>query len=452
MATTSTIPPMKAPAIPTVPGALPVLGHALQLLRDPLGFVRGLPRHGELVRVRLGTHPVVVVCDPELTRRLLLDDRSFDKVGPIYQRSQDVVGDGLAGCPHSRHRRQRRLCQPSFHPHRIPEYAPHFTAAADHRIGTWQDGQLIDVSRELMTMTMRSSVSAMFAAELPTEVEQLLLTDLTTLLNGSFRQIVSPALLNQLPTRANQRYQLATERFGRTLREIIGHHRTDRTGPADLLSSLLGAVDPEDPDGQAVLTDHEISDQLRTFFVAGTETTAATLGWALHLLSRHPRVQSALQAEADAVLAGSLPTAADLPALRTTANVITETLRLYPPAWMLTRETTQPVELGGHAFPTATQVAWSPYLLHHRPDFYPEPERFDPERWSERKPDRTTFLPFGSGPRKCIGDQFALTQATLALAMLAARWQFTPVAGPPVKPVAKSTLTPRGLRLRVTRR
>ncbi|MCC9306238.1 cytochrome P450 [Kitasatospora sp. RB6PN24] len=452
MATTSTIPPKKASAIPTAPGALPVLGHALQLLRDPLDFVCGLARYGELVRVRLGNHPVVVVCDPELTRRLLLDDRTFDKVGPIYQRSRDVVGTGLAGCPHSGHRRQRRLCQPSFHPHRIPEYAPHFTAAAEHRMASWQDGQVIDVSGELMTMTMRSSVAAMFAAEIPHRVERLLLADLTTLLNGSFRQIISPTVLNRLPTRANRRYQLATERFGRTLREIIDHRRTDRTGPSDLLASLLGAVAPEDPDGRPVLTDQEISDQLRTFFVAGTETTAATLGWALHLLSRHPRVQSTLQAEADAVLGGSPPTAADLPALRTTANVVTETLRIYPPAWMLTRETTRPVVLGGHAFPTASTVAWSPYLLHHRADFYPEPERFDPQRWSDRKPDRTTFIPFGGGPRKCIGDQFALTQATLALAALAARWRFTPVAGPPVKPVAKSTLTPRGLRLRVNRR
>ncbi|MFE9426761.1 cytochrome P450 [Kitasatospora sp. NPDC006697] len=437
--------------VPLAPGALPGLGHTLPMLRDPLGFLRGLDRAAPLVRLRLGPLPVLLVRDPELVRRLLLDDRAFDKTGPIAERSKDLIGDGLAGCPHARHRRQRRLCQPSFHPHRLPDYAPHFGEAAQRTVGSWRDGQLLRVPEELLTMTMRSTVTAVFAARLPEATGRQLLADLATLLDGSFRQVLTPPPFDRLPIPANRRYREATERFGRTLGALVDDRRRHAAGPGgtDLLSALLGAVDPESPTGARALGDTEVTDQLRTFFVAGTETTAAALGWALHLLARHPGIQRRVRAEVAEVLGGAPPALADLPALPLVRQTVTEALRLYPPAWMLTREAGAGAELGGHRVPAGYTVAWSPYLLHHRADLFPDPERFDPDRWQHTKPDRTSYLPFGSGPRKCIGEQFALTQAALSLATVLGRWRLSPDGRSPVRAAARSTLTPRGLRLRV---
>jgi cytochrome P450 len=436
----------------TAPGALPLLGHALSLVRSPLRFLTSLPAHGDLVGIRIGPIEAIVVCTPELVRQVLLNDRVFDKGGPFFDRSREAFGDGLATCPHSMHRRQRRLTQPAFHPARLPGYARVMTTHIDEMTASWQDGQVLDVLSEMMTVTARTTVETMFSDALPPAALGAVLTDFTTILAGIYTRALIPPPLDKLLVLGNHRYDRARVR----LRGIIGRLITDRRASGaergDLLSTLLSARDPTDSQG---LSDTEIIDQVMTFFLAGSETTANTLAWAVHLTSRHPEVEHRLHAEVDAVLAGAAARCEDLPKLELAGRVITETLRIYPPAWMLARTTTTDTHLGEHPIPAGSILFYSPYLLHHLPDHYPDPDHFDPDRWTDTHsapPPREAFIPFAAGARKCIGDTFALTEATLALATLTARWRLRPLPGHHVHPARGILLHPRGLRMRATPR
>ncbi|MGB8961025.1 MAG: cytochrome P450 [Pseudonocardiaceae bacterium] len=439
-------------AVATAPGALPLLGHTLSLLRSPLRFVTSLPAHGDLVRIRIGPIAAIVVCTPELVRQILLNDRTFDKDGPFFDRSREAFGDGLATCPHYSHRRQRRLAQPAFHPARLPGYAQVMTKHITEVTASWQDGQVIDVLPEMMTLTARTAVETMFSDALPGATLGAVLNDFTTILASIYTRVLIPPPLDKLLVVTNRRYDHARVHLRRTIGRIITDRRASGADRGDLLSTLLAARDPVDRQG---LSDTEIVDQVITFFLAGSETTATALAWAVHLLARHPEVEHRLHAEVDAVLTGAVARFEDLPKLELTSGVVTETLRMYPPAWMLARTTTTDTHLGGHPLPAGSLLFYSPYLLHHRPDLYPNPDNFDPDRWTDgqrARPAREAFIPFASGARKCIGDTFAITEATLALATLAARWRLRLLPGRHVYPARAVLLHPCGLRMRATPR
>ncbi|MGK5731262.1 cytochrome P450 [Streptomyces sp. URMC 124] len=441
-----------AASIPLAPGSLPFLGHALPLVHDPLAFLSSLPAHGDLVRVRMGPRSVVMVCDPGLTRRILLEDHVFDKGGPLYDRIRELVGDGLVSCPHGMHRRRRRLCQSAFHSERLPHYAPAFASFAEASTRSWHEGQVIDVTTEMMALTARIAVETMFSTALSRQAAQAAITDINALMDTLLWRAIRPALLERLPGRANQRYDRARSHLRRTIDGVVAGRRDDRADHGDLLSSLQGTRAPEGPAGQDGLTGSELTDQILTFFFAGTETTANTLAWALYLLATHPGIESRLRAEADRALAGATPGFADLPALETARHVVMETLRLYPPAWLVTRSVAEDTELGGVRLPAGSSIAFSPYLIHRRPELYEDPDRFDPDRWRGVQPDRAAYLPFGSGARKCIGARFAMAEAVLALVTLTGRWRLVRLTDRPLRPSAKSTLSPRGLQMRVTAR
>jgi cytochrome P450 len=439
-------------ALPLAPRALPLLGHALPLVRDPLGFVASLPAHGDLVRFQLGPQSVVMVCDPALVRQVLLDDRTFDKGGPLYDRARETFGDGLVTCPHAAHRRQRRLCQPAFHPSRLPAYAQAMADSAHATVASWHDGQIIDATTEMTGLTVRCAVQTMFATALTPQATRHAYDDATTILGGIFWRTITPAPLLRLPLPANRRYQRAQTRLRHTAAGIIAARRAEGADHGDLLSAFLTATDPDSPRPTATFSDEELIDQVVTFFGTGSETTAHTLAWALYLLARHPEVERRVHAEVDHVLAGAPAAHAHVSALDLTARVITETLRLYPPGWLATRTVTRDTELAGIPMPAGTTLAYSPYLLHHRADLHEEADRFDPDRWSGTQPDRAAYLPFGAGARKCIGEAFALTEAVLSLATVVSGWRVHPLTTRLARPVVRAGLSPRGLRLRVTAR
>lgn len=434
-----------------VPGALPVIGHGLHLFRDPMRFLRSLPDHGDVVRIRLGPTKAIVLCDPELTRQMLLNDRTFDKGGPLIARIREAVGNGVASCPHDEHRRQRRLVQPAFHQKRFPRYAELITEQVAEALDTWQDGQTLDMLAELQAITARATVVTMFAGALTPATLEILLEDAATLTAGIYRRMLTPPPLDRLPTAANRRYTRARARLRRTLGQIIADYRAAGVDHGDLLSILLAARDDTVPGGQG-LSDTEISDQVLSFFIGGMETTANLLAWAVHLLANDPDVQRRLHAEVDAVVSGTTAGHADLPGLELTSRILDETLRLYPAGWLITRTTTQDTRLGGHDIPAGTTVVYSPYLLHHRPDLHPDPERFDPDRWVDGQPRGGSFIPFSVGARKCIGDVFGLTEAALTLATIATRWHLEPATSAEVQPEANFVLRPQGLQIRITRR
>ncbi|MFD5699407.1 cytochrome P450 [Streptomyces lasiicapitis] len=440
-------------SVPVAPKALPLVGHLMPLMRNPLEFINSLSAHGELVRIQLGPFTLVVICDPELTRQALVDDRVFDKGGPIFDRVREVVGnDGLASCPHRTHRRLRRLTQPAFHPARLPDYAQAMSACTEDVVGSWRAGQILDVCTEMMTITCKVTAATLFSGALPPGELSPVLNDVKTFFDGFYQRIFMISPLDRLPTSGNRAHVRARTRLRGAFDQIIAQRRTDGVDHDDLLSALIMAHDPEDDSHS--MTDAEVSDTIVTFFLAGTETTAAVLSWALDLLARHPRIEQRLHAEVDAVLDGAAASHSDLPRLELTQRIITETLRLRPPGWIFTRTVTADTRLGGHLLPAGSSVVYSPYLIHHRPDLYDEPEAFDPDRWDPKRPQppRHALLPFATGARKCIGDTFAMTEATLALATITARWRLEHLPGQQVRPALGLALRPRRLHMRATPR
>ncbi|WP_129305783.1 cytochrome P450 [Streptomyces sp. L2] len=438
--------------VPLAKGTLPVLGHGLLLARDPFGFLSSLPAYGDLVRIRLGPQDVIMTCAPELTRAMLLDDRTYDKGGPFYERAREASGDGLVTCPHRLHRRQRRLCQPAFQQVRFPAYTEAMVATATELVSSWRDGEVVDVNEAMVTLTMRAMVKAMFATQLSAELDRQVVDDLTIATGGIFRRMLTPPRLNRIPTPDNRRYNHAQARLRATVADAITSRRADLADHDGLLSVLLSAEDSEATDGPPALSDTEVAEQVLTFFLAGAETTANLLAWTLYELGRAPAVQERLHAQTVNALGGRRPSFGLLPALTAADQVTTEALRMYPPAWFLTRTATRDTRLGDVRLPAGTTLGYSAYLIHRRPDLYPDPDRFHPDRWEGRKPDRTAYIPFGAGARKCIGDRFAHIQATLSLAVMATGWQFVPVTDRTPRPAVHATLMPRGLQMRLLAR
>jgi pentalenene oxygenase len=264
---------------------------------------------------------------------------------------------------------------------------------------------------------------------------------------GIYRRLLTPTALERLPTPANRAYDRARAHLHHTVAQIIHNAGLNPGDRGDLLSILLAAGSA--PGG---LTHEETTDQVIAFFISGIASTASALAWALHLVTIHPEIAERLYAETDAVLAGRIATYDDLPRLDLARRFVTETMRLYPPGWIFTRRVSADTHLAGRLLPAGAVLAYSPYLLHRRPDLFDQPEQFDPDRWL---PERATaipqhaYVPFGAGPRKCIGEAFTLTQATLALASITARWRLQPVTGKAVRPALRATLTPHRLHLHV---
>lgn len=438
--------------IPTAPGARPVLGHLLPFLKQPFAFLAQLPEHGDAVRIRLGPKSAVVICDPGLTRKVLVDDRTFDKGGLFLEREREWLGDSVATCPHSEHRRKRRLAQPAFHTQRVAGYADTMTTHIRSVVDGWQSGQVLDVCAEMFTITSRVFGATMFSSTLPAAVLNEVISDLTATFDGTFRRTLLPEPISRLPIPGTRRYDHANRRLRRTMNGIIADRRASGIDNGDLLSALLTAHDREN--GRAATADGEVSDAVVTFFVAGTETTSSALAWVLYLLARHPDIEARLHAELDRELSGRPPGYGDVERLELASRIVTETLRLYPPAWFFTRVVTARAQLGPYELPAGCTVALSPYLIHRRADLYDEPDRFDPDRWlpERRMSSPTAHLPFGGGARKCIGEAFGMTETVLALAVIASRWRLQTIPGRRIHPPLSVSLVPGGLRLRLVDR
>jgi cytochrome P450 len=439
-------------SIPVAPGRLPLVGHLAQLFARPLQFLNSLRHVGELVRVDLGSAPMVMITDAKLTRQVLLDSRTFEKGGPFFDRLSELCGESLLTSKSEPHRRQRRLIQPAFDQARMQGYSAIMAEAIDDVLGEWRDGAVVDMTAAAYDITVRSSARTVFAAEIARTAGRHIVDALSTYAQGMFIRTMVPArLLDLVPTPGNLRYLRAVKLLHASVDEIIAAYRATGVDHGDLLSMLLAHREDD-----SALTPQEVHDQVLTLFLAGTETTAAVIAWSLYLLGAHPAMMERLRAEVDTVLAGQEVRWDHLTKLPETQRVITEALRLYPPAWLFTRVTTEDVALGAHHLPKGTGIGCSPYLLHHNPDLFEAPDRFDPDRWlpeRARTVPKEAFIPFGGGARKCIGDAFGLIEATLVLATITARWDLHPTLDRPVQPVPRrAALTPGALPMRVRSR
>ncbi|WP_455360046.1 cytochrome P450 [Streptomyces sp. SYSU K21746] len=429
-------------AVPRAPGGLPLLGHAWKLGRQPLGFLKSLRQAGDLVRVDLGTMPVYVVTSAALVREVTVTQaRSFEK-GRLYDRVRPLVGNGLATAGGEAHRKHRRLIQPIFHQARIADYAHTMSSHARALADSWTPGQHIAVEKVMGEFAIETLAATMFSTDIGQPAVEAVRRDLPVILKNMLVRAASPKLLDRLPIRPNRDFDAAAQ----SMRQVIDHviattRRSGQTDQADLLSVLL---DARDADTGEALTDEEVRDELVTILFAGTETIASTLAWALHEIAGAPEVEKQLMAEVDEVVGTRPVTIDDIPRLVGIRRVLDEVIRLHG-VTLLMRRTTEPVELGGFSIPAGTEVAFSLYALHRDPALYVDPDRFDPDRWlPERRGDlpREAFVPFGSGNRKCIGDAFAWTEATIALATILARWQLRPIPGRTPKEAASAMAHP----------
>ena len=405
-------------AAPRAPGWLPLLGHALPLSRDPFAFLTSLRDTGALVRLSLGTMPAYAITSPDLTRQVMTS-RDWEK-GRLFDRMRELVGDGLATANAVTHHQHRRLMQPLFHNEQSARYAEIVTDRACAMARSWQPGTELDVAREMAEHAIRTLTQALFSATVDKTVVDATRRNVPILLKYMLFRAVCPKALDGLPIAANRRFDRAQAALRQVINGIIA--RQSAGGGGGLLEGLLTARDEE---GNG-LSDIEVADELVTLLFAGGETVATCLAWGFYEIARQPEVEEALFREIDMVVGEGPVTIEHVKRLTYLRQVVDEITRLYGVTLLMRRAVTD-VQLGGFTLPEGTEVLFSPYALQRDPELYPDPEHFDPNRWSGDRP--RAFLPFGAGSRQCIGKEFAVMEMVITLATVLSRWRLRLVPG-----------------------
>ncbi len=429
----------------------PLIGHALPLLRDRLDFLQKLRAHGPIVRIALGSKSVTVVNSPELIHQMLTAQSGHFTKGLLFEKLKLFGKDALPVADGPRHLTRRRLMQPAFHRERVNSYVRTMRDTAAPAIGAWSEGDELDLKTEMQLMAQNIVMSTAFSATPTTHAARAILTSVDTLFRAALRRALLPVpLLDRIPTRYNRRLTQASSTLHQAVAGIITDHRTRPAEYDDVVSMLLDARD----ETGAPLPDDEILSEVTGLLAAGSETAAVVMAWLFLEVGRHPELEARLHTEVDTVLAGQELTADHLPRLTFTRTLVQETLRLYSPAWLVTRQATNVVRLGDFTLPAGTDVIWSPYTLHRDPALYPNPLRFDPDRWlpDRPQPPKSAFIPFGAGKRQCVGDAFAWTEMTIITALIASRWRLRPAPGVRPVPIGAITVHPSVLRMRTEAR
>jgi cytochrome P450 len=422
--------------------------------KDPLGLlVRLAGEFGDVGQFHYGPARVYLFNSPELVRSVLVEHAdAFDKGLFFHNAFRPVVGNGLVNAEGEFWRGQRKLIAPSFQPRRITVYAETMAAYSEQQQQGWAEGAVIDISQEMTRLTMRIVGKVLFDSEVLTETDEL------GAANSAALQRVGYALRHffpiplSWPTPRNRRTRAALALIHRRVQAMIAERRASTVERDDFLSILLRAQ----ADDGTRMSDAQVRDEAATLFLGGYESTAATLSWTFYQLATHPDIYARVQQEVDSVLQGRTPTDADLPGLPYTLQVFKESMRLYPPGWIINRVALHDVTVAGIPLRKNQPVMMSVYTIHRRPEFYPDPERFDPDRFlpeNEKRLPRHAYLPFGAGPRICIGSHFALLEAHLILATLVQRVKFDLVPGQQIVPEPVLTIRQKpGCRVVVRRR
>ena len=449
-----------APLPPMPPGHW-LWGHLPERASNPLGlYLDSQRRLGDVVRYRMGYIHVEQLTHPEHVKHVLADASARYTKGTVFDKTRPLVGNGLLTAEGELWKRQRRLAQPAFHRERLAALGTRMTDTLSELLPAWEraadGGTLLPVFPELMRLTLTVAVRALFGVDVAGHTAAVG-EAFTTALEVTNERIISPLpflpWLYRLPTRSNRAFRRAVDTLEGIVRGLIAQRRAAGTQAEDLLGMLMAASDADTGD---TFDDAQLRDEVMTLLLAGHETTATALAWTFHLLARHPEVEATLHAEVDAALGGRMPTVADLPRLRYVGCVFAEALRLYPPIWAIPRVPREDDVVDGFRIPKGDIVILVPYVTHRHPDFWPEPERFEPTRFlPENSKDRPrwAYLPFGGGQRQCIGNHFAMMEAQLLLTWVAQRFRLREVPGVPVVPEPLVSLRPKGpMPMRVERR
>jgi cytochrome P450 len=415
---------------------------------DPIKPFMDMQRqYGDIVRIdALGTVAHLLV-HPEAIKYVLQDNNRNYPKSQTYEQLKQLLGNGLVTSEGDFWLRQRRLAQPAFHRQRIAGFAETMTSATERMLERWQPfaerGTPLDVASEMMALTMTIIAQTMFSTDVSADTA-VVGRDVGEALRSFDKLINAKVKLPEwVPTPTRLRFQRAKATVDALVDRMIEERRRSGEDRGDLLSMLMLARDSET--GEA-MSDQQLRDEVMTIFLAGHETTSNALSWTFYLLSKHPTVERRLRTELATVLGGRTPTLHDLPQLPYTLMVIEESMRLYPPVWGIERRSLTDDRIGGYHIPAGSYIFLMQYVTHRHPDFWDNPEGFDPERFSpERATERPRFayFPFGGGPRQCIGNNFALMEAQLILATVLQRYQLELVPGHPIEPESNITLSPR---------
>ncbi len=436
---------------PPGPGNPPLLGQIPAFRYNPLGFLkRTADQYGDISYFRLGPQRVFLVNQPDCIQNVLVTNQNNFTKSRALQRARVLLGDGLLTSEGASHLRQRRLVQPAFHRHRLIGYSRVMSDYAVKMRDRWQAGETLDIASEMMRFTLAVVGKTLFSADVEADAADI--GEALTAILRMFNLLMMPfsEYLDKLPLPSVRRFEKARARLDGVIYGMIAERRAGGEDRGDLLSMLLLA---QDEDGSGGMSDQQVRDEALTLFIAGHETTAQALTWTWYLLSQNPECEQKLHEEIDRVLQGRAPSFADLPQLRYAEMTLAESMRLYPPAWAIGRKAIGAFELGGYDLPAGAIVIVSPYVTQRTARYFPDPERFDPLRWTPeaREPrHKFAYFPFGGGARLCIGERFAWMEGTLALAAIAQKWRLRLVPGHRVEPLPLITLrTKYGMRMTV---
>jgi cytochrome P450 len=443
--------------LPPGPRGVPILGMLPALRRDPTGtFIHAAQRYGDVVYFKIANRRGFLITNPADVRHVLQDNaRNYHK-SPLYQKLRMSIGNGLLTSEDDFWLRQRRIAQPAFHRQRVAALAGVMAQSAREAAAQWDTyaagGRPVDIAEEMMRLTRTVVLRALLGGDLGpySSTVDHAWTVINEYIGESFWSF---GFTERLPTAKNRRFQAARATMRAAVDHVIEERRRHPSDSVDLLSMLLSARDEETGE---TMTDEQLRTEVTTFLLAGQETTSLTLTWTWYLLSQHPQARQRLEGELDAVLEGRRPEYDDLANLPYTRMVVDEAMRLYPPAWVFSRQAMGDDQLSGYRLPKGWLAFVVPYVIHRLPAYWPNPAAFDPERFSpERSADRPKFayIPFGAGPRQCIGNQFALIEAQLSVATLAQSYRLHLAPDQRVDAWPLITLRPRyGMSMVVERR
>lgn len=441
---------------PLPPGPAEGFGVAslLRYARSPLGFLNDVrERYGDLAHIKMLGRSYVMVNHPEEIEAVLVKSASHVARDAYTKMLRRALGAGLLTSEGDLWKRQRKLMAQAFTPKRIRAYGDAMVAIGKRGLGPLEDGGVVDIHAEMSRITMEVVAGVLFGSEV-SESDVATVRESMETINEFFANSPEAVLRvpPRVPTPRNRRMNGAVRALDELVYRILAARRA-APPREDLLGTLLAAVDDEGTG----MTDEQLRDETITLFLAGHETTALALGHTLYLLSTHPEVQRRLCAEIDEVLGGRDPSPADLPRLPFTEQVLLESMRLYPPAWITGREVLEDLSLRGYRIPRGVQLITCQWVVHRDPRYFENPEGFDPDRFSAEQAGslpRYAYFPFGGGPRVCIGNHFAMTEACLLLALLTQRFRFDLAPGEHLEFLPTVTLRPRGggLRMRVCAR
>lgn len=408
-----------------------------------LPYLRHLVRtYGDLVRIQFSQVWVYLVSHPDDVREVLQSKhRSFVK-GFGADLVRDALGYSVFAAEGELHRRQQKLMQPAFRGDAIERYAAMMIECFEHGDSTWRSGQTLDIVEEMHRLTMNVATKTLFNME-PSDRQKKLGHALTVMLQGITQRVSNPygILKANFPILPDREWKEALRVLDEEIHTIIEDHEAGKLAKDDLLGQLMAAAD----ESGRKLSRRQLRDETLTLFVAGHETTAIALSWAWYEAARDAAIQAKLQEEVARVCGGRTPSYKDLPELRYCRQVFQESLRYYPPIHTFMRQALEQFELRGYTIPRGSVFVISPYIVHHDPRFYPDPDKFDPDRWTDdfsEKLHKFAFFPFGGGPRVCIGERFAWCEGTLALAFFAQRWAFELAPYQDIRPGHSGTMRP----------